>query len=342
MLILVEQSVDMSRVRGKLHGLGLWTEPLCDRQGGLRALRVLEHSAGVSDHCLLDVPGVQSVLRAPSAHPRVDERRGLPVHVGSQTLGAGCPPILMAGPCSVESEQGIHDAAEMVAKVGGRLLRGGVFKPRSSPYSFQGVGEEGLRWLRSAADAHGLAVVTEVLRERDLGAVAEVADLIQIGSRNMQNFALLESVGSAGRPVLLKRGVSAKLQDWLLAGEHLMAAGAKQVIFCERGIPGLDPSTRNVLDLGAVALLKHSLGLPVVVDPSHASGRVDLIPALSRASLAAGADGLLVEAHPRPDQARSDAAQALDAAGLAQVGADLAAAAALRSAQKAGPEASPR
>jgi 3-deoxy-7-phosphoheptulonate synthase len=196
------------------------------------------------------------------------------------------------------------------------LLRGGAFKPRTSPYSFAGHGEVALDWMRLAADAHGLGVVTEVMSEHDVEAVAGVADLMQLGSRNMQNFALLRAVGRANKPVLLKRGMAATIDDWLLAGEHLLSSGAAGVIFCERGIHGFDPSTRNLLDLGAVAVLACSLGLPVVVDPSHAAGRRDLVPPLSRAALAAGAHGLLVEMHPHAERARSDGPQALDAAAL--------------------------
>ena len=176
-----------------------------------------------------------------------------------------------------------------------------------------------LRWMRDAADAHDLGVVTEVMSELEVAAVAEVADMIQIGSRNMQNFALLKAVGQAKRPVLLKRGMAATLDEWLLAGEHLRAAGAPSVIFCERGIQGFDRSMRNLLDLGIVALMRHVHGQPVVVDPSHAAGRRDLIEPLSRAALAAGAHGLLVEAHPSPEDALSDGPQALDSASLARL-----------------------
>ena len=177
------------------------------------------------------------------------------------------------------------------SRAGGRLLRGGAWKPRTSPYAFQGHGGEALAWLRQAANSHGLAVVTEVLGEADVEQVAEAADLVQIGSRNMQNFALLKAVGRTRRPVLLKRGRTATLAEWRAAAEHVLLAGADGVVFCERGIAGVDPETRNTLDLGAVAVLKHAYGLPVVVDPSHAAGRRDLIEPLARAALAAGADG---------------------------------------------------
>ncbi|MEO6954067.1 MAG: 3-deoxy-7-phosphoheptulonate synthase, partial [Polyangia bacterium] len=190
-------------------------------------------------------------------------------------------------------------------------LRGSAYKPRTSPYAFQGHGPPALAWLRAAADHHGLGVVTEVMTAEDAGRVAEVADLVQVGSRNMQNFSLLKAVGRQKRPVLLKRGMAASVEDWMLAAEYCLSEGATGVVFCERGVRGFDPSMRNLLDLGAVALLVHALGQPVIVDPSHAAGRRDLIPALGRAGLAAGAHGLMVETHHDPANALSDGPQAL-------------------------------
>ena len=202
-------------------------------------------------------------------------------------------------------------AAAYAAAAGARFLRGGAFKPRSSPYSFNGHGRQALDWLRAAARAHNLGVVTEVMSELEVETVAEVADLVQIGSRNMQNYALLSRVGRCARPVLLKRGMAATVEEWLLAGEHLLAAGCPGVVFCERGIHSFDPSTRNLLDLGAVAVLRHAYRLPVVVDPSHAAGRRDLVVALAKAAVACGAHGLIVESHPNPAAALSDGPQAL-------------------------------
>jgi 3-deoxy-7-phosphoheptulonate synthase len=196
------------------------------------------------------------------------------------------------------------------------MLRGSAYKPRSSPYAFQGHGAVALGWLRAAADRHRLAVVTEVLAAQDAARVAEVADLIQIGSRNMQNYPLLREVGRQKRPVLLKRGVAATIEEWLLSAEYCLLEGAPGVVFCERGVRAFDPSTRYLLDLGAVALLAHTLRLPVIVDPSHAAGRRDLIAPLARAGVAVGAHGVMVEIHDDPGGARSDGPQALRPAAL--------------------------
>jgi len=211
------------------------------------------------------------------------------------------------------------DVAALVASLGGEMLRGGAFKPRSSPYSFSGHGRKALGWLREAADAQKLGLVTEVLSELEVEAVAEVADWVQIGSRNMQNFALLQAVGRTGAQVLLKRGMSARIKEWLLSAEHLLKAGAAGVVFCERGLRSFDPETRSLLDLSAVALLKEVYGQAIIVDPSHAAGRRDLLPALARAACAAGADGVMLEIHLNSAAARSDGPQALDEAGLRAV-----------------------
>ena len=309
----------LAGVERALQGLGQWTRRLHGTAGEVTGLEISPHSPPVAREVLRAVPGIADVLRPASPHPRVDGQMGGTFEIGRATLGGGLRCLLAAGPCSVESEAQIHTAAAMVARAGARLLRGGAFKPRTSPYAFSGQGAPALGWMREAADANGLGVVTEVLGETDVDAVARVADLIQIGSRNMQNFALLRAVGKTGKAVLLKRGMAARIEDWLLAGEHLLSAGAGVVVFCERGITGFDPLTRNLLDLGAVALLKHTLHQPVMVDPSHAVGRRDLIGPLSRAAVAAGADGLLIEAHPEPACARSDGPQALDEAALLDV-----------------------
>jgi 3-deoxy-7-phosphoheptulonate synthase len=217
----------------------------------------------------------------------------------------------MAGPCSVESPEQLDEIARPLAALGVQFLRGGAFKPRTSPYSFQGHGAKALEWLRTVADRCRLKVVTEALAAEHVDAVAAVADLIQIGSRNMHNYALLRSIAKAGKPVLLKRGIAATLEEWLLAGEYCLLNGAAAVIFCERGIRGFDPTTRNLLDFGTVALLAAVHRQPVIVDPSHGAGRRDLILPLSRAALAAGASGLLLEIHAHPEDALSDGPQAL-------------------------------
>jgi 3-deoxy-7-phosphoheptulonate synthase len=218
--------------------------------------------------------------------------------------------VVMAGPCAVESPAQIAETAAAVAASGCPVLRGGAFKPRTSPYSFQGLGAPGVRLLVDAAERHGLAAVTEVLEPADLPTLQGVA-LLQVGARNMQNYALLKALGQQRRPVLLKRGLAATVEEWLLAAEYLLAGGNDQVILCERGIRGFEPSTRNTLDLSAVVIAKQRTHLPVIVDPSHATGRRELVVPLSLAAAAAGADGLLVEVHPRPGEALCDGAQAL-------------------------------
>jgi 3-deoxy-7-phosphoheptulonate synthase len=224
---------------------------------------------------------------------------------GGETLA------LCAGPCSVESEAQIEAAAAGVAAAGATVLRGGAFKPRTSPYAFQGLGRQGLALLRAAADRHGLAVVTEVLDPRHVEMVAAYADMLQIGARNMQNFALLRAAGLAGRPILLKRGFAATVDEWLMAAEYVLVDGNPQVVLCERGVRSFDAATRNLLDISVVPLLAELTHLPVVVDPSHGTGLARLVEPMSLAAIAAGADGLLVEVHPEPADAASDGAQSL-------------------------------
>ena len=224
---------------------------------------------------------------------------------GGETLA------ICAGPCSVESREQIAQTALAVAARGANVLRGGAFKPRSSPYAFQGLGEEALRWMREAADRCHLAVVTEVLDPRHVELVGRYADMLQIGARNMQNFSLLREIGAAGKPVLLKRGISATIDEWLMAAEYLLVAGNEQIVLCERGIRSFDNATRNLLDLAAVPLLHSLTHLPVIVDPSHGTGVAELVEPMALAALAAGADGLLLEVHPNPEAAASDGAQSL-------------------------------
>jgi 3-deoxy-7-phosphoheptulonate synthase len=217
----------------------------------------------------------------------------------------------MAGPCSVENEKQIMDAAECVASVGGKILRGGAFKPRTSPYDFQGLAEEGLKLLAKARAATGLAIVTEVMSEPDVPLIADYADILQVGARNMQNFALLKALGRCQRPILLKRGMSSTIKELLMSAEYVTAHGNPNIILCERGIRTFETATRNTCDISAVPVLNELTHLPVLVDPSHATGRQSLVPALARAAVAIGADGLLVEVHPCPEKAMSDGAQSL-------------------------------
>ena len=219
--------------------------------------------------------------------------------------------VMMAGPCSVEGKDQIETVAGIVQRCGAGILRGGAFKPRSSPYSFQGMGEEGLRLMRAAADQHGLFVVSEVMDQTQIPLLLEYADILQVGARNMQNFNLLRELGKVRKPVLLKRGIAATIEEWLLSAEYILAGGNHDVILCERGIRTFENYTRNTLDISAIPVVKKLSHLPIVVDPSHGTGRRDKVPPMARAAVAAGADGLLVEVHPNPEKAISDGAQTL-------------------------------
>jgi len=231
--------------------------------------------------------------------------------------------VVMAGPCAVESESQLLQTAESVADAGARVLRGGAYKPRSSPYAFQGLGVEGLRILRKAREETRLAIVTEVMSEEDVDLIAEYADIMQVGTRSMENYALLEALGRCERPVLLKRGMTATLEEFLRSAQVIAAAGNPNIILCERGIRTFETATRNTLDIAAVPVLKAVSRLPVIVDPSHAAGVRSLVPVLSRAAVVVGADGLLVEVHPCPEQALSDGNQSLNFPEFRQMMADL-------------------
>lgn len=228
------------------------------------------------------------------------------VHVGNSEF------VVMAGPCSVESEKQILESAELAAKGGAKILRGGAFKPRTSPYDFQGMEEEGLRLLAKAREHTGLAIVTEVMSDNDVPLVASYADVMQVGARNMQNFALLKALGRCGKPVLLKRGLSSTIKELLMSAEYIVAHGNNDVMLCERGIRTFETATRNTCDIVACAVLRELTHLPVILDPSHATGKRSLVPPLARAGVAIGADGLIVEIHPNPQKAISDGAQSLE------------------------------
>jgi 3-deoxy-7-phosphoheptulonate synthase len=232
------------------------------------------------------------------------------IEVGEIEIG-GNDFVVMAGPCAVESEKQLLQTAEAVANAGARILRGGAYKPRSSPYSFQGLGLEGLKLLRKARELTGLAIVTEVMSEEDVALIAEYADIMQVGTRSMENYALLEALGTCGRPVLLKRGMTATIEELLRSAQVLAMAGNPNVILCERGIRTFETATRNTLDIAAVPVLKTVSHLPVIVDPSHAAGVRTLVPVLARAAAVVGADGLIVEVHPSPEKALSDGDQSL-------------------------------
>ena len=258
-------------------------------------------------------PGVESAVRISAPYKFVSrefKKEHTAMRINGVEIG-GDEFIMMAGPCSVESEKQIMDTAEGVAAAGARMLRGGAFKPRTSPYDFQGLEEQGLKLLRKAKEATGLGIVTEVMSDRDVALVAQYADVMQVGARNMQNFALLKTLGSCGRAVLLKRGMSSTIKELLMSAEYIVAHGNPNVILCERGIRTFETATRNTCDIAAIPVLNEMTHLPVVLDPSHATGKRSLVAAVARAGVAIGADGLIVEVHPCPEKAVSDGAQSL-------------------------------
>lgn len=261
-----------------------------------------------------DLPGVSEAVPVTAPYKQVSrewkpEDTIITLPNGAQ-IGGGSM-CVMAGPCSVECEEQLLETAEAVAKAGATVLRGGAFKPRTSPYAFQGMGEEGLKLMAEARRRYGLAIISEAIDEPSLELVAEYADMIQLGARNMQNFALLKLAGRSGKPVMLKRGPASTVKEWLLAAEYLLAEGNPQVVLCERGLRGFDDATRNLFDLTAIPLVKGLSHLPVVADPSHGTGRRRLIAPMSRAAVAAGADGLIIEVHRDPNRAKSDGGQSL-------------------------------
>jgi 3-deoxy-7-phosphoheptulonate synthase len=308
-IVTLKNGADPDRVKRELVDLGLWVKRL--NAPDAAAFEVADHSTPVSPAAVAGVDGVDHVFGSSAAHPSVDAQE-VPVRVGAgHAIGPGAPFTVIAGPCSIDTEERIHRLARQVAEAGATFLRGGAFKPRTSPYTLQGHGLEALRWMKEAAKNAGLAVVTECLSERTVEQVAEYADMIQVGSRNMQNYALLKEIGRTGRPVMLKRGMAASTEEWILAGEYLRVSGCSGVVFCERGVRSFDGATRNLLDLGTVADMVHARRLPVIVDPSHATGRSDLIGPLSRAAKALGSHGVMFETHDQRSAALSDGPQAL-------------------------------
>jgi 3-deoxy-7-phosphoheptulonate synthase len=295
---LVEAGYDVHRSTGALHtvlgAVGAPREPVDPRSLEL-------------------FPGVREVVKISEPYKlvgRTFKREDTVVEMGGVAVG-GPEVVVMAGPCSVESAQQVGIVSQRVADSGARGLRGGAFKPRTSPYAFQGHGEQALRWLREAADRCGLAVVSEVMDARQIEMMLRYVDCLQVGARNMQNFDLLKELGRVRKPVLLKRGLSATIEEWLLSAEYMLAGGNMQVILCERGIRTFENATRNTLDLSAIPVVKKRSHLPIVVDPSHGTGRRDKVIPMARAAIAAGADGLLIEVHNDPERALSDGAQSL-------------------------------
>lgn len=273
---------------------------------------------------LLMMPGVEDVVRVTAGYKLVSretQTESSVFNVGGTQVGGGF--TVIAGPCAVEDESMIIKTAEFLTQRGVKLLRGGAYKPRTSPYAFQGLGPEGLRHLAKVKAQTGIGIVTEVLDVESADRVEEVADVLQIGTRNMQNYALLRRMASAAKPVLLKRGMAATVEEWLLAAEYIVSGGNRRVILCERGVRTFADHTRNTLDLSIIPVVKHLSHLPVIIDPSHGTGRSEYVPAMSRAAIAAGADGLIVEVHPDPRNALSDGQQSLDFEGFGAMYASL-------------------
>ena len=270
--------------------------------------------SGAGDPQLISVrDGVQEVVRISEPYKlasRTFKRENTIITIGDLRIG-GDEVIVMAGPCSAESEEQVEATAAAVKRAGAKVLRGGAFKPRSSPYSFQGLGEAGLRMLRAAADRHDLKLITEVMETSQIEVIARYAHILQVGARNMQNYSLLRDLGRARVPVMIKRGISATIEEWLLSAEYVLAGGNTDVMLCERGIRTFESYTRNTLDISAIPVVQALSHLPVIADPSHGTGRRDKVAPMARAAVAAGADGLLIEVHCDPDHAKSDGAQSM-------------------------------
>jgi 3-deoxy-7-phosphoheptulonate synthase len=295
----------------KTHGFGVHLSKGTERT----VIGAIGDKSAIELETIQMLPGVSEIVPIRKPYKLVSrefQKQDTIVKVGDNLLfGDGQKIAVIAGPCSVEGKAEILEAAEAVKKAGASALRGGAFKPRTSPYSFQGLGKEGLEYLREAKKKTGLPIVTELLDTRDVKLVAEYADIIQIGARNMQNFILLREVGKIGKPILLKRGGGNTIEELLMSAEYILSEGNRNVILCERGIRTIETYTRNTLDLSAVPVIKKLSHLPVVVDPSHGTGKWDMVAPMARAAVAAGADGLLIEVHPHPDAAMSDGPQSL-------------------------------
>jgi 3-deoxy-7-phosphoheptulonate synthase len=315
MLIVMRHGADEAEIRqvvATIEEMGYQARPMPGRQRV--SIGLVGNDGRVDGSRLAALPGVQEILHVTKPYKQVS-REWKPDSTivrlpGGLSVG-GDDVVIMAGPCSVESERQILDAARVVREAGATVLRAGAFKPRSSPYSFQGLGAAGLRLLARAREETGLLIVTEAMDAEGLDQVIEVADIVQLGARNMQNYSLLKRAGRCGKPVLLKRGIAATIQELLLSAEYILAEGNSQVILCERGIRGFDPVTRNIFDLSAIPVVHGLSHLPIIADPSHGTGHRDMVIPMARAAIAAGADGLLVEVHPNPDRALSDGAQSL-------------------------------
>ena len=303
---------EIQRVAATIEEMGYQARPMPGKQR--TTVGLVGNDGRVDGSRLAALPGVQEIIHVTKPYKQVSREWKADSTIvrlpGGLSVG-GDDVVVMAGPCSVESERQILDAAWAVREAGATVLRAGAYKPRSSPYSFQGLGRAGLKLLARAREETGLLIVTEAMDSEEMDYVAEVADIIQLGARNMQNYSLLKRAGRSGKPILLKRGLSATIQELLLSAEYILAEGNPNVILCERGVRGFDPATRNIFDLSAIAVVHGLSHLPIVADPSHGTGHRDMVSPMARAAIAAGADGLLVEVHPSPDRALSDGAQSL-------------------------------
>ncbi|HHW49217.1 MAG TPA: 3-deoxy-7-phosphoheptulonate synthase [Clostridiaceae bacterium] len=304
-------SEQIENVQKKLQDQGFKTHPIFGQVktviGAIGDKRML------NSQTILMMPGVETIVPIMKPYKLAGrELKQTPtiVEIGDVKIG-GEEIIVFAGPCAIENEEMFMETAMKVKEAGAKVLRGGAFKPRTSPYSFQGLEEEGLKIMATAREATGLKIVTEVVDTRDVELVTEYTDIIQIGARNMQNFRLLQEAGTSGKPVLLKRGLAATIEEWLMAAEYILAAGNPNVILCERGIRTYETSTRNTIDMSAIPVVKELSHLPIIVDPSHAAGIWKYVGALSKGAIATGADGLLIEVHPEPASALSDGPQSL-------------------------------
>jgi len=315
MLVVMQHgatSDEVRRVVETIEELGYQARPMPGSQR--TAVGLVGNDGRVEASRLAALPGVKEIIHVTQPYKQVS-REWRPESTVVELPGGikigGADVVVIAGPCSVESEKQILDTARLVRDAGATMLRGGAFKPRTSPYSFQGLGKKGLRLLAQAREETGLLIVTEALDTETVDIVAEHADVIQIGARNMQNFSLLKRAGRCGKPVLLKRGIAATITELLLSAEYLLAEGNHNVILCERGIRGFDNATRNVFDVTAIPVVKELSHLPIVADPSHGTGRRSKVTPMARAAVAAGADGVIIEVHPQPDRALSDGEQSL-------------------------------
>jgi len=315
MLIVMDHGAtkgEVDRVVETITELGYAARPMPGAQR--TAVGLVGNDGRVDSSRISALPGVKEIIHVTQPYKQVSrEWKNDPtiVHLGGGLAVGGTDVVAMAGPCSVESEEQIIETAQVVRAAGAAVLRGGAYKPRSSPYSFQGLGIDGLKLLAKARDETGLLIVTEALDPDGVDIVAEYADIIQVGARNMQNYSLLKRAGQIGKPVLLKRGIAATITELLLSAEYLLAEGNDNVMLCERGIRSFDPLTRNVFDVTAIPVVKGLSHLPIVADPSHGTGRRDKVTPMARAAVAAGADAIIVEVHPHPDRALSDGDQSL-------------------------------